>query len=331
MKIAACGNWVWQKDTDPSVLLPWFAGGQINGGTEIKRNARRAVYLVTAEDGRRFYAKLEHSGCLLFRNKAQIEFNAGKMLLAAGIPCVRFVACGRSGLHQTLLVSAAEENVVDSREYFFATAACDPVKRQAFLAALATLLQKMQEQGIRHRDFHGGNVLVREVENGSCSLLLVDPVAVSREKHADPFELARILNDYRPLLTDAEALALSGNDPELLERIVADLKEKCSHEWAKRKAQILTGNSKFSRTVRLDDGQIFEIASTPWYKPVEMPADLSGFTVETFSAAEAEERWLAMFRARLEGRHAPCDYLLREVCGNEVRLYSKPGKMHERA
>ena len=324
MKIAACGNWVWGKETDPAVLLPWFAGGSVHGGIEVKRNARRVVYRVTAQDGKNYFAKLEKSGCLLFRNKAKIEFEAGRMLHDAGIPCVEFAACGRRGLHETILVSRAEENVVEAREYFFSVAAADPIRRNAFLSALLALQQKMKENQIRHRDFHAGNILVREEPNGACSLLLVDPLEVSRAGCAKKFELARILNDFAPLLTAEEALALAENDPELLASVVADRKTKCCREWEKRKVQILSGNSKFSRTVTLTDGRTFEVASTPWYKPGIMPEDLSRYPVETYSAEDAEQRWLEMFRARLEGRPVPCCYLLRERCGKEDRLYRFP-------
>ena len=324
MKFPACGYWIWQKDVDPAVLLPWFAGGTVCGGIEVKRNPRRVVYRVTAQDGRNYFAKLEHSACLLFRNKAKIEFEAGRMLRKAGIPCVEFAACGRRGLHETILVSRAEENVLDAREYFFSVAAADPDRRKAFLSALFALQQKMRENGIRHRDFHAGNILVREEPDGTCSLLLVDPLAVSLSAQADPFELARILNDFAPLLADEEALLLAENDPDLLECVVVDRKDKCCREWEKRKVQILSGNSKFSRTVTCADGRVFEIASTPWYKPGAMPDDLSKLAVETYTAEEAEVRWLEMFRARLEGRHTPSCYLLREPCGAEARLYRVP-------
>ncbi len=323
MKIAACGKWVWEKETDPAVLLPWFAGGMVRGGIEVKRNARRAVYRVTAQNGKDYFAKLEQSPCLLLRNKAKIEFKAGRMLREADIPCVEFAACGRRGLHETLLVSRAEENTVDAREYFFSVAAADPLKRKTFLEALFALLRKMKEKGIRHRDFHAGNILVREESNGDCMLLLVDPLAVSRSTRADAFELARILNDFAPLLTEEEALALAENNPELLARIVQDRKEKCRREWDKRKNQILSGNSKFSRTVQLENGRVLEIASTPWYKPGILPEDLSSLAVEICSAEEAEFRWLEMFRARLGGRRTPYCYLVRENCGAEVRLYRR--------
>ena len=324
MKIAACGKWIWEKETDSTVLLPWFAGGTVCGGIEVKRNARRVVYRVTAQNGKDYFAKLEHSACLWCRNKAKIEFNAGRILREAGIPCVEFVACGRRGLQETLLVSRAEENVVDAREYFFSVAVADPVRRKAFLSALFALLQKMKENKIRHRDFHAGNILVREEKNGTCTLLLVDPLAVTQSCHANSFELARILNDFAPLLTDEEALTLAENDPELLASVVADRKKKCRREWEKRKVQILSGKSKFSRIVSCADGRVFEVASTPWYKPGKMPEDLSILAVETYSAEEAERRWLEMFRARLEGCHTPYRYLLRENCGEKVHLYCLP-------
>lgn len=327
MKIPSCGNWIWQKDTDPAVLLPWFSGGTVRDGLEVKRNACRTVYLVTAGDGAKYYAKLERTACVWFRNKAKIEFEAGRMLQKAGIPCVEFVACGRRGLHETVLVSRAIENAVDAREYFFSIAAHDPVRRQNFLNTLTLLQQKMRVNGIRHRDFHAGNILVREEGSGDCTLLFVDPVAVSHSNRADDFELARILNDFSPLLTDTEALVLAGNDPDLLALVVADRKEKCCREWEKRKAQILSGKSKFSRMVTSADGRAFEVASTPWYKPGKMPDDLENLSFETLPADVAEARWLAMFRARLEGSKADQDYLLREKCGVQTRLYYRKNGM----
>ena len=106
----------------------------------------------------------------------------------------------------------------------------------------------------------------------------------------------------------------------------ADRKEKCEKEWNRRKAQILSGNSKFSRMVSHADGRVFEVASTPWYKPGTLPDDPDALPVETLSAEEAEARWLSMFRARLEGEPAEREYLLREKCGSQTRLYLRePG------
>ncbi|MBO5958518.1 MAG: hypothetical protein J6Q65_00200 [Lentisphaeria bacterium] len=319
MKIAAFGNWHWSRETEPDTLLPWFTGGTVNGGKLVKQNARRSVYRVTAADGATYYAKLEHGSFLLFRNKAVIEYRAGKRLQNAGIPCVEFTACGRLGLTHTILVSRAVENTCDSREYFFTAS---PEKRAAFLDALIALQKKMRKNGIRHRDFHAGNLLVREREDGTCDLILVDPLEVRQTGDADPFELARILSDYCPVLSDEDALRLAENDPELLQKIREHQYKKCCHEWGKRKKQILSGNSKFSRTHRRNDGRVFEVASTPWYRDGILPDDPDRFPCDICPAKEGERRWLEMFRARLEGRGTEYDYQLREICSDgNVRLY----------
>ena len=324
--IPECGDWNWTAGS-PGVLLPWFRGGRISGGTLVKRNPRRSVWRVTAGDGKNYYAKLEQRPFWSFRNKAAEEFRASRMLEEAGIPCVHFAACGKNG-RSAILVSEAVENAVSAKQFWFETCTADPGKRAAFLEAMRDFLRLLFEKNLRHPDFHAGNILVRRDD---CSLLLVDPVGVSFAKSADSLELAHVCVDFLPEIRMEEAEKLAsplGRDPAaLVARAKLALLDRVEHEWEKRKAQILSGNSKFSRTVRRDDGRVFEIFSSEWFGERELPRDLaSEYDAESMSAADAENRILAMFRARLDGREFSPDYRVREICEDSHILYSIRGK-----
>jgi len=320
-RIPDCGNWTWLK-ADPETLLPWFRNGVVTGGTLVKQNPRRSVWTVTAANGKRYFAKMETLPLFHFRNNAAAESVAAETLEKAGVPCVHFVACGKLG-RRTMLVSGAVENAVSAKEFWFGTCTKDPAKRQLFLQNMRDFLALLNEKNVRHPDFHAGNILVRQ---NDCSPVLVDPLGVSIADAADAAELAHICVDFLPDIRQDEAeflIAPLGKDPAAL---VAQAKQALidfiAHEWDRRKARILSGNSKFSRTVRRD-GRVFEVASTEWFGDRDLPDDLeTAYTAETFPAQEAEARFLAMFRARLEGRSFSPHYAVREFCGETQILYS---------
>lgn len=320
----------------------WFAGQggtlfdcltpeTITSGIEVKHNPKRSVRRIECTDGKMYFVKEEilRPLALLFRNKARTEFSVSERLEQLGIPCVHFIARGEKHAWRprTRLVSEEVENAVSAKEFWCSAAGKDPQKRACFLDFLARLLKAMMENGVRHRDFHAGNLLV---SRDTCRLTLVDLIAIRRVPPGcvPAEELGRIATDFLPGISDSELeellSAISDQPMELARELKRGLKKRIAKEWNRRRIQILSGDSKFSRT-QLHAGRVFEIASTPWFEPGVF-ADPQTLRAETFPAPEAKRRWLAFFRARLEGERFSPRYLMRERCGGTEILYSGPGK-----
>ncbi len=286
----------------------------------VKSNAKRTVLRVGD-----WYIKRERS----FRNKAKAEFAAARLLERAGIPCVYFAAYGTCGLLHTILISRAEKDTVSALEYFFTR----PERRKNFLAALKKLMRRMKQLGIRHDDFHAGNVLVRD-RGEDCELILVDPVAVRADRHVPPVLLAEFAGDFLPELTEAELEELCGaaaeqesDAPALAQLVCRNLEKKIGKQWKKREKQILSGNSKFLRTVKTDDGRTFRILATRWYAPGVLPADLNAFHREIMPRHDADSCLLTFFRNRLTGKNVPPLACLEDLPdGNTVLYFQAPLK-----
>ncbi len=286
----------------------------------VKANAKRTVHRVGD-----WYIKRERS----FRNKAKAEFAAARLLEQAGIPCVHFAAYGTCGFLHTILISRAENDTVSALEYFFTR----PERRKNFLAALKELMRRMKQQGIRHDDFHAGNVLVRD-RGEDCELILVDPVAVRAAKHVPSILLAEFAGDFLPELTEAELEDLCSaaaeqkvDAPALAQQVRLNLEKKIAKQWEKREKQILSGSSKFLRTVKTDDCRTFRILSTRWYAPGVLPADFNVFRREIMSRHEADSFLLTFFRDRLTGKNVPPLVCLEDLPdGNTVLYFQSPLK-----
>lgn len=327
-------SWQW---TAPGGSPPpdWLENISALSGETVKTNPKRTVRRIAAPDGKRYYVKQEiQRGFaawfpVLSARKAACEFRASVQLAGKGIPCVRYAAFGRNGA-ETMLVSEAFEGAVSAKEYWFSEALLNEAKRHAFLCVLKDLLERLFAAGVRHADFHAGNLLVRAVSSDPAEppeLMLVDPAGVRFGKTASAFELAHIYADLLPEIRKDEVLellsGLSDRPAFLAREIRASLLRLIAGEWPRRRAQILSGQSKFSRTATRG-GRTFEVASTPWFAPRELPDDLALYPHETLPADIAEERWLNYFRARLEGRTFSPRCFFREKNGPEQTLFYEP-------
>ncbi len=282
-------KWLYQQDgVDAAAILA------LPGAVLVKENAKRTVH----KAGNAWYIKREHA----FRNKAALELKIALRLQKENIPCVRFAAYGKCGFMDTVLISRAERNTVSALEYFYTR----PERRTAFLSALGKLMKSLKEKKIRHDDFHAGNVLVRD-EGDGCALILVDPVAVKFNCSVPPLLLASFAGDLLPELTEdelADICSAVSDQPQILARQVhRALEKKISAQWKKRSAQILSGSSKFIRTLETQ-GRVFRIPATPWYAPGVLPQDFSFCTQRLMEREEADQCLLAFFRLRLEGKRA---------------------------
>lgn len=303
-RIRECGSWRWFCGS-AEILLPWFKGGNVAQDiVPVKENSRRKVWIVSGADGRQYFAKYEKQPLIsaLLHDKTRQEFDAAVLLEKEQIPCVHFAAYGKRGWTESILVSDAVPDTVSAKEFFFRIASADPEKRQMFLSNLRKLLEKLYHAGIRHGDFHAGNVLAGEKDG---SLTLVDAGALHKEDHADEVELGHIVSDLQPELTDQEASellsALTDDPQDLLTQIRERLCLLIANEWEKRRVQILSGKSKFTHCEERS-GITFHVVSTPWFSRGTLPEDLSSLTKKEMPEAEGWELLLDMFRARLEGR-----------------------------
>ncbi len=286
----------------------------------VKKNPRRIVFRSGG-----YFVKREKTNLLsiVFRRKACREFQIAAELEKKNVPCVHYAAFGIDWLNsETILITKAEHNTVPLRDFFFDPENRCPGKRDACVAALRRLLAALHSNFVRHPDFHAGNILVDKTDGSHPKL--VDLAGISFGTFPQDDALAHLAVDLLPVITETEALALLntlGNVPDkLFEQARRRLFVLVDREWEKRRVpQILSGNSKFSHT-ETHDGRTFEIASDFCFRPGVF-RDPDSLNAEKLPHAEAEKKWLDMFRARLEGRWPEVNYLMRERVGDYDILY----------
>lgn len=318
--------WKWQYFSGDKTFRHWLESGAFSLERPIKVNAKRSVWKALAPDGKTYFIKREHRSFFSFRNKAVMELKISRLLPEKyGIDCVQFTALGRCG-RDTLLVSPAVPDTVTAKEYWFDEVVGKGPVRKSFLNAMQDLLRKMQRGGLRHTDFHAGNVLVCR---NSGKMILVDLVEIHPAGKADVGELAHICTDFLPDLQDSEAesviSAIAGDAPAEWLRVKENLLRMIEREWEKRKRQILSGRSKFCHTVEIG-GKRLDVASDECFRPRVFSENVDCLQKQELPADEAERLWLAMFRARLEGRSPAVQYLAIERVGEKSIFYVDPGK-----
>ncbi len=308
----------------------WLAGGPemlascfdeekgICNGVLIKQNGRRRVWRLENSNGI-FYAKYEKQPLLsaMFDRKAGKEYKATLLLKELQIPSVFYIAYARRGLTESLLVSREIPDTVSAKEFWFRLAESDSELRKSFLNTIRSLLIQMRQERLRHGDFHAGNILLSQ---DGTQAYLIDCEQVRRAHSASITELARIVVDFLPTITDAEAeyiiSPLTSSPAELLKEVKTRLRKQIAGEWARREKQIRSGNSKFCRKIMSDSGRTFFVSSTFWFSPRELPEELSQLEQSKMSVDRAWQEYLNMFRSRLEGRFFPMDWIVMEHCSD---------------
>ncbi|MFP4056896.1 MAG: lipopolysaccharide kinase InaA family protein [Candidatus Brocadiia bacterium] len=156
----------------------------------IKRTMVRSVYRVPLQPGRSLIVKVfrarspwERFKERFLRSQAGAEWAASLRLRRMGLPASRAIALGRPAARrsdvQAYLIVDAAPNAVGANAYFRALEQRDPpraVERQAaFLGELARFVRRLHDRGVRHRDLHAGNILVRgDAGPGEERFLLID-------------------------------------------------------------------------------------------------------------------------------------------------------------
>ncbi|MCH7689248.1 MAG: hypothetical protein IH899_21665, partial [Planctomycetes bacterium] len=194
------GKTRWQVQSDLADVLfdahglrleEWLQAGQAE---IIKTGPHRTVYRLNLPSGR-FYLKHYRipDWRALFQNlfrpcKAELESNAAHRLRVLEINTFEPIALGKTydfGLvKDSFLISREIENVETVQEFVQHTLSRLPESRQTVLRRhlaleLGRLTARLHRGGLRHRDYHAGNLLMQVSPEQSVKLWLIDLHAVS--------------------------------------------------------------------------------------------------------------------------------------------------------
>jgi len=184
----------------------------MSGAAILKQNDRRTVCRVDPADCSLPSLVIKHDHPVrwrdriksLWRCKARREFEIGRRLASAGVPCVPMLAWGSRGSESWLVT----RRVRGTMPLLPAWRSCrrKPRRRAAFIAALARFLRRLRNAGVTHGDLHRDNVLVAR-KGRRFKLLLVD-VIEARVGAADGrqvlHDLMLLLGGFVPLLRQHE-------------------------------------------------------------------------------------------------------------------------------
>ncbi len=149
------------------------------------------------------------------------------------------------------------------------------------------------------------------IHPGSMEIVLIDlyGVRVDSGRGADPEQLLQIFWEFSDGLTAAEIagwIRQCTGDPSLQkaeecwQKIYRKKMEHIAHEWPKRERQILSGNSKFCRSVKndADSSSSLILRNTFWFAARDLKPEQ--LRMESYPHGEAEKIWLTSFRQQLE-------------------------------
>ena len=189
------------------------------------------------------------------------EFAAAEKLQQAGLPVVNHLFHGKSP-RGNYLVTGSFANSVQVDDYLR-----DNVPEMSFFEAIADLVKLMLAKGFLHTDFHLGNLLYNTAEN---SFALVDVKKVrsvpqwllkkmsTRTKFYPLTEFRRVLGK-KDLLQLFKRAGISAPAEFYEEMLVADCEDRMA-EWKRRRKQILSAYSKFTRK---DGDLLINVRATP--------------------------------------------------------------------
>jgi tRNA A-37 threonylcarbamoyl transferase component Bud32 len=247
-------------DGDEALRVFLAAGRWIDVAAVVKSHDSRTVYRVGPADRAlpALFVKHDHPPRwrdrikALWRCKAGVEFDAGRRLAAAAVPCVPMLAWGRHG-SESWLVTRAVRGSQGFWESWHACRRSRPLRHQ-FIVAWARLIRRMHRAGVVHDDLHRDNILVAR-KGHRLRFLLVDVYEARTGVHDPPRLLRAIMLTISTLLPElrqreldhlieASGIRAWSDDPrEAWNRV---LNRTCRHTIAYRRA----GTSKALRTSR---------------------------------------------------------------------------------
>ena len=188
-----------------------------------------------------------------WRTRAQVEFECGQQLRSAGVPCPAPLAWavgnGPDHARESWLVSEAILGAQALGPYLetrFHAGDQEPCKLELVRRAVS-LAAQMHDAGFLHRDFHGGNLLLREAEGPGGVLYLIDCPRTWSLGVVPPSwrarELAHLFHTLRHALDRNETRAL-------MQHAVGDGLTLDLLEHARRTAERRNDRSRTQRALR---------------------------------------------------------------------------------
>ena len=284
---------------DPEEILQFPA-------TVIKENPVRSVIRATdPATGINYYIKRDMPRSFMkkagrfFNSKSRQEFNAALLLQKNDIPVIRYEALGES-FSESYLISKEIKNFCGAAQFWYSLSGqdTDATLRQKFIDALTELLKTMNQKKILHPDFHLGNLMCNPEK--PQELLLPDPFGIHNVLFRDVTKYnSVIVTNLAAEITKEEGetiLRATGADPALWDILLRKNMEKVNAQWQRRQKQILSGNSKFSRT-EIIDGITYHIRNTRWFAPAKFkPEHCKKITM---SPDQAKSCWVESFRKEM--------------------------------
>jgi tRNA A-37 threonylcarbamoyl transferase component Bud32 len=181
-------------------LAEWLA----NGSAQLVKEGRgRAVYRVSLAEGV-IYVKVQKTAgpgrqvADLFRGSAaRRQWNHGLQALELGVSTATPLACGevrRFGLvHESFFVTEAIDRAVPLSRFVLEDLEAIPElerrrQRRVLLTRLAQAVARVHEAGLRHGDFHAGNILVVAEELNDPNRPAIYLVDLTDAKFAEPLD-----------------------------------------------------------------------------------------------------------------------------------------------
>ncbi|RUL87268.1 lipopolysaccharide kinase InaA family protein [Tautonia sociabilis] len=203
------------------------------------------------------------------RGKGRNEGKRARLLAGAGVPTIRPLALGerrvRKFLFDNYLISAEIPNATPLDRFLREDLPAFPPRRAAVVRhrlaeALGTLTGRLHEAGIRHDDFHPGNLLLRLDEGDRPWLAMIDLDALRLGKplrgSAAAANLARLNHASLLLATRADrqrflrAYARArgeaiGDLPRFTRQVVALTRRWAERLWRRRARRCVGSNQEF--------------------------------------------------------------------------------------
>ncbi len=179
----------WHVAAGADALLPFLQTLDLASAHIVKQGPHRIVYRIRLAD-REYYLKRHRipDGLTWFRQqirptKARTEFAKILEVARRGIATVRPVAWGKASGSESVLVTEALADVTPLHHWLTGVLPtlrpCEQTRwRQILACALGRFVADIHHAGIRHGDFHAGNLLLRG-QPDSLELFLLDLDAAS--------------------------------------------------------------------------------------------------------------------------------------------------------
>ena len=243
-------RWIAERAFEPDlreVVVPGLGALGSAGATLVKRTVTRSVWRLEVGGvaifikHHRLDSLRERLKYLLLPSRAAAEWNASRTMAERGIPAAGAVAFGERRvagvLTEAVLITAEAENALPLTEVIKrrtgAAAKGEAFRRKrALLAALARFVRKAHDAGVRHRDLHGGNILVSGEKLLFIDLHRVDTGGAVSRRHRVA-GVAQLLGHLGGLVTSGDRLFF------VREYLGADAARGEVREFARRTGRII--------------------------------------------------------------------------------------------